>query len=134
VIGFGAEIMASRNVSFSGFGDFRVRVTGSINNGLVSRLLPNISKRAMDQYMDRVIQTARTLSPYKTGYNRSMISGSVETDDSGFVAVIETGSGYGGYLEFGTWKMEARPYIMPALDAHKVGLGDYFRAAFRSAE
>ncbi len=74
-------------------------------------------------------------SPHKTGYNRRSIASEVSgmgtvirgtyaeinrmVNDSGLEAVCYSTSGYGGYLETGTWKMAARPYFRPALDMHK---------------
>ena len=37
-------------------------------------------------------------------------------DDSKMEGAVYSTSGYGGYLEVGTWKMPARPYMKPALD------------------
>jgi HK97 gp10 family phage protein len=74
-------------------------------------------------------------SPKKTGNNMRSISsevsgmgmvasggeGGVErmVDDSKLEAAVYSTSGYGGYLETGTYKMPARPYFRPALDMNK---------------
>jgi hypothetical protein len=39
-----------------------------------------------------------------------------QVDDSQIEGAVYSTSGYGGYLETGTWKMRARPYFKPALD------------------
>ena len=72
---------------------------------------------------------------WKTGHNaRSLVAevselGIVEqgadaepeksVDDTKLESALYSTSGYGGFGETGTWKMSARPYIRPALDAHK---------------
>jgi HK97 gp10 family phage protein len=56
--------------------------------------------------------------PAGTGINRRSIDSSVQQSQSGPVAQIFTTSGYGGYLELGTSKMRAQPYINPALEMH----------------
>lgn len=64
-------------------------------------------------------------SPALTGNNRRSISFEVAgltnntvVDPNRLEAAVFSTSGYGGYLETGTFKMAARPYIRPALDRH----------------
>ncbi len=51
-----------------------------------------------------------------TGTNRRSIDSEVEDTDDGPQAQVFTQSGYGGYLEVGTSKMRAQPYIYPAFE------------------
>lgn len=51
-------------------------------------------------------------SPVLTGNNRR----SIKFQAKGLTGAIYSTSGYGGYLETGTVKMPARPYLKPALD------------------
>jgi len=78
---------------------------------------------------------AITLSPHLTGNNRRSIAAEVSgmgvvatgseggaehmVDDTRLEGAIYSTSGYGGYLETGTYKMGARPYFRPALDMHR---------------
>lgn len=48
-----------------------------------------------------------------TGVDESLL------DESKIEAVLYSTSGYGGFLETGTYKMGARPYIRPAYDKNK---------------
>lgn len=50
-----------------------------------------------------------------TGTNRKSIDVEVVADAKGPKATLFTQSGYGGYLEVGTQKMRAQPYLLPAL-------------------
>ncbi len=75
------------------------------------------------------------LSPKKTGNNMRSIAAEVSgmgqvatggeggaermVDDNKLEAATYSTSGYGGYLETGTYKMPAKPYFRPALDMHK---------------
>ena len=75
------------------------------------------------------------MSPYKTGHNRRSIASEVSgmgvvgqgedaepgrvVDDSKLEAACYSTSGYGGFLETGTYKMAARPYFRVALDKNK---------------
>ncbi len=52
---------------------------------------------------------------YGTGANRQSIDVEVEETPKGPKGTMFTQSGYGGYLEFGTSKMRAQPYLWPAL-------------------
>lgn len=52
--------------------------------------------------------------PGGTGLNRNSIDVAVEQTPRGIEASIFTQSGYGGYLEVGTSKMRAQPYLYPA--------------------
>lgn len=47
-----------------------------------------------------------------TGPNPSVLT------DTGLVGAVYSTSGYGGFLETGTSKMPARPYMYPALQKH----------------
>jgi HK97 gp10 family phage protein len=52
--------------------------------------------------------------PGGTGTNRRSIDYTVETTEKGTEAKLFTQDGYGGYLETGTSKMRAQPYLWPA--------------------
>lgn len=49
-----------------------------------------------------------------TGQNRASIDFTVEASPEGVKAELFTQSGHGGYLEVGTSKMRAQPYLFPA--------------------
>lgn len=55
--------------------------------------------------------TGDALIGRRGGANRA----SIEWSSSGLSYVIQTRTGYGGYLELGTKKMVARPYIAPGI-------------------
>ena len=71
-------------------------------------------------------------SPALTGHNRRSLAGEVSgmgtvaqgedatservVDDSKIEGAVYSTSGYGGFLETGTVKMAARPYMKPAMD------------------
>jgi HK97 gp10 family phage protein len=55
-------------------------------------------------------------TPVKTGTNRRSIDTEVEQVADGVKAELFTQSGYGAYLELGTRKMDARPYLWPAFE------------------
>jgi hypothetical protein len=53
-----------------------------------------------------------------TGHNRRSIDISVKSSERGVEASLFTQSGYGGYLETGTSRMRAQPYLYPAFIQH----------------
>ncbi len=73
-------------------------------------------------------------SPWRTGHNRRSLAGEVSgmgvvaqggdaaparvVDDSKIQGAVYSTSGYGGFLETGTSKMSARPYMGPAAAKH----------------
>ncbi len=59
---------------------------------------------------------AKDDSPKKTGTNARSIETDVTQEDDGVHAQLYTQSGYGGYLELGTRKMAAQPYLQPAFE------------------
>ena len=52
-----------------------------------------------------------------------------ETDDGKLVGVVQAGMEYAYWVEFGTSKMPARPYLTPAVEANKQNLLDTIAAA-----
>lgn len=64
---------------------------------------------------DEIVAFARGIVPIRTGFLRdSIFSDLIESDLN--LTVAATAS-YAGYVEFGTSRMRAQPYLRPALDA-----------------
>lgn len=77
-----------------------------------------IQESVRDVFENRMRPDAKAGSPVDTGNNRDGIDTEVTQVAEGIQATLYTTSGYGGYLEIGTSKMDARPYIGPAVDKH----------------
>lgn len=77
------------------------------------------------------IPEARGEKRTDTGHNRRTIDAAVEETPDGPQASLFTQSGYGGYLEVGTSKMPARPYLWPAFEKHIDSLGARVREKLR---
>lgn len=77
-----------------------------------------IQESVRDVFENRIRPDAKAASPVDTGNNRDGIDTEVTQVEAGIQATIFGQSGYSGYLEIGTSKMEARPYIGPAVDKH----------------
>lgn len=72
-----------------------------------------VQKTVMD-----VESQAKGLAPVDTGNHRALIQGQMTGDLSG---VVNAGAHYAIYLEFGTYKMAARPCMVPAAEAARGG-------------
>lgn len=88
-----------------------------------------------DLFDEEIVPTAKKLSPVTaegyqrnvgekkkhpsgTGANRRSIDSVVNETEEGVQAQMFTTSGYGGYLELGTSRMRAQPYLNPAFEMH----------------
>lgn len=65
----------------------------------------------------KVETAAKRLAPVDTGRLRSSITRELGEDAQGLVARIGTNVEYAIHQEFGTSKMAAQPFLVPALDA-----------------
>lgn len=71
----------------------------------------------------RIVEThAKVLCPVDTGFLRNSITVDSVTP---MEAIIAPHTDYAEYVEFGTSRMEAQPYMRPALDEHE---GEIIRA------
>jgi HK97 gp10 family phage protein len=68
----------------------------------------------------RLQQSAQLRAPVDTGFLRNSIATVFESDLS---AIIFVGASYGVYVERGTVKMRARPFLAPAVDEVNKSLG-----------
>lgn len=65
----------------------------------------------------QVDRAAKQLCPVDTGRLRSSITNQLGTDGGGLLAVIGTNVEYAPYVELGTSKAPAQPFLLPALEA-----------------
>jgi len=92
------------------------------------------TRKAMRDTVVEITRDAVKDSPWLTGNNRRSMTGEVSgmgmvasggegkperlVDDSKIEGAVYSTSGYGGYLETGTSRMPARPYIRPPAQRH----------------
>lgn len=84
---------------------------------------------AFAAFADAFYSYAVDLVPVDTGYLQSTISAS--SDDWSITA--EASAHYAQYVEFGTWKMAAQPYFIPALEYAWGETADAFQQAVQDA-
>lgn len=83
------------------------------------RAAPRRVERHLEQAVAKtgrdIAADAQASAPVDTGALRNSIS----ADVGGMEAVIGPTVHYGGYVELGTYKMRAQPYLFPAADRHE---------------
>lgn len=87
-----------------------------------------VSKARPKEIADKIASSARSRAPVDTGYLRSSIS-SVSVE-AGKTAEVIVGANYGAYVEYGTYKMAAQPYLGPAVDEHEAEFFGMFGPVF----
>lgn len=74
---------------------------------------------------------AKKETPVDTGRLRNSITHAIDTDEQ--AAYIGTNVEYAPYVELGTVKMQARPFLRPAATEHSEEYKRIMEAAFKSA-
>lgn len=92
--------------------DVQVQVTSNKDEALEAA--EAAIARALERIGLRAERMAKTYCPVDTGRLRSSISHTT-TDDS---AIIGTNVEYAPYVELGTSKRKAKPYLAPAIQNH----------------
>ena len=70
---------------------------------------------------------AKSIVPVDTGNLKNSIQTEMESD---LTAVVGTNVEYAPYVEYGTYKMAARPYLGPAAEAVRPGFEAAMKALF----
>jgi len=110
--------------------NMKTEIRLNIREEEVVKEVTEANKKAMRDTVVDVTRDAIKGSPWETGNNRRSIVGEASTmgivagqgsaerqvDDAKIEGAVYSSSGYGGFLEVGTSKMPARPYIKPAMD------------------
>lgn len=86
--------------------DAAADIVGAFGEGLTAKIAAALSEAG-----ELVKTEAKAECPVRTGHLRSTI----QKQASGNECVIGTNCEYAGYVEFGTCKMRAHPYLIPAL-------------------
>lgn len=86
-------------------GQFDAKLRQAIGDGMEGALEEEIKTAAVEG------------SPERRGTNKRSID--TDVDKAKLTGRLFTQSGYGGYLEVGTAKMPARPYMVPAVEQNK---------------
>ena len=72
---------------------------------------------------------AKNLSPVDTGNLRGSITHEINPDH----AKVGTNVEYAPYVEYGTSKMSAQPYLRPGLDSNKAAINQHMKGIYSAA-
>ena len=107
-------------------------VTGEItiqnNKQEILNRLPDVVEAALEAIGLTAEGYAKELCPVDTGRLRNSISHAVEGD----AVYIGTNVEYAPYVELGTSKMRARPFLGPAAENHGQEYKELFEAAMKN--
>lgn len=93
-----------------------ISISVSGDTGSITSLAEQIKSRLPSALLagaEAVAESARGMCPVDTGTLQASISAS----SSGDSAQVSAGADYGIYVELGTYKMAAQPFLVPALAA-----------------
>ncbi len=93
-----------------------------------TKLIKDAVQKSLTEAATIVEATAVTLAPYKTGTLRNSITKKVGNE----YAIVGTNLDYAIYVEYGTAKMSARPFMRPALDNNRNRIVKIFKKNIRS--
>src|SRR5690242_20186201 len=108
---------------------YKVVVDTTKADALLRKLKANMAKAPLDggkAAVNAVISGAKSSVPVRTGNLRNSIQSGPITNTS---AEVTAGAEYAGFVEYGTSRMQAQPYMTPQIDR---ALKAYVTAALNS--
>lgn len=84
----------------------------------IASMVRRTARTAMDDTLDAAVKRAKQLAPVDTGRLRNSIRKERLSETyNGMKGEISANTTYALYVELGTVKMRAQPYLRPAMDA-----------------
>lgn len=83
----------------------------------LSLAIETATRKAPLEIAEGIAKRAKELAPEDTGFLKSSIYAESISDTE---AVVKADAYYSGYVEYGTSKMSAQPYMRPAVDEYRV--------------
>lgn len=74
---------------------------------------------AVSDACDEVCQTAKALCPIESGELKASIDAAAEAGDGGAAGTVSASAAHAAFVELGTMKQSAQPYLQPALSQMK---------------
>lgn len=97
------------DIHWEGIHELQVKFEKNLNLNAVKTVVKKNGSRLQSRAQDN--------APVDTGALKRGIG--LEIEDGGMTAVSEATEHYAGYVEYGTRKMQAKPYMKPAFDKVK---------------
>lgn len=87
-------------------------------NALEKMARTDVYKEVVKENGAALQKAAKSNAVFKKGYSTGATKGSIKLNlaSNGLRAVIKANTDYSGYLEVGTRKMKAQPFMQPAFD------------------
>lgn len=87
------------------------------------------AEEAVKEACAEIRETARALCPAETGELRASIASRTE----GAAGTVTAGAKHAAYVELGTWKQQARPFLYPAFAMKKAEIVQNVARLIRAA-
>lgn len=115
--------MAKTNVTWDGINDLIARL------GLKHEEVVEVAAKAMETTIAKTQARAQSNAPVRTGFLKSNIDVEpVEKKTDQVIGTVTSDADYSSYVEFGTFKMSAQPFMRPAV---KYGWGVFLRSEMK---
>lgn len=103
-----------RGIAGGPYGQGGARYTSYFGN--VTTRIVAAQGRAAERLGQAALELAQELCPVDTGFLRSSLSYEVRRVATGYAVIVTAGADYALYVELGTSRMSAQPFMRPALD------------------
>lgn len=115
--------MAKTNVTWDGINDLIAQL------GLKHEEVVDVAAAAMKTTIAKTQERAKSIAPVRTSFMRDNINVfPVEKKTDEVIGTVESEADYSSYVEFGTKKMAAEPFMRPAV---KYGGGVFLRSEMK---
>ena len=74
---------------------------------------------SLQSTVPQIERDAKLVCPVDTGNLRSSINTTVEANGNNVIATVGTNVEYAPFVEYGTKKMSARPFLIPSFESNK---------------
>jgi HK97 gp10 family phage protein len=101
---------------------------------LLRASLPDAEEAKMKRIVLQIERDAKSIVPVDTGNLRASIESRViRNNDGGITGVVGTNTDYAAFVEFGTSKMGAQPYLRPAVEQNRETVRELLGEGFTDA-
>ena len=115
--------MAKTNVTWDGINDLIAQL------GLKHEEVVDVAAKAMETTIAKTQERAKSIAPVRTGQMKHEINVfPVEKKTDQVIGTIIAKKEYSSFVEFGTYKMSAEPFMRPAV---KYGWGVFLRSEMK---
>jgi HK97 gp10 family phage protein len=92
---------------------------------------PAAFRRLLDRFLPKAGQLVEGEAKLRTPVDTGRLRGSIASKVDGDKAIVGTNVEYAPYVEYGTGKMRAQPYLRPSIDYNRSNLRRLFEKMFR---